>query len=188
VPISTTNVITGQASIFTAPAGTALPADDLLVGVDWAVPWVNVGATEEGLQFLSGSNTQDITIEEQSLPVAVLVTSRNIRLQFSVSEDTLASMKLAYGGGVISTVAPGTTQIGKSVLTLSDVMDRLAVGFEVVNPTGFYRRVYVPTVLSVADVTTSFRRAANNRSYNVELRAVCPPNQIVITDKTANHT
>lgn len=186
MPLDTTKVLVGHASIFTGPENTPLPDDDEGVGIDWDTPWVNVGATEEGVSFIVGTDTQDINIEEQSTPVAILVTRRNVRLTFVLSEDTIEHMKLAYGGGTLVTTAAASAVVGKKTLTLSDTLDRLAVGFEGLNPHGFFRRVYVPNVLSLADVTTRYRRAADNRQYAVELRAVCAANQIKVIDKTAN--
>lgn len=189
MPINTAKVIVGHASIFTAPENTVAPLDGVDVGTDWSAPWKNVGATEEGVSFAVGTDTNDIRVEEQVQPVAILVTSRNVRAMFALSEDTLESMKLAYGGGVIATQAPGPAGIvGKSTLSLSDSFERLALGFEGLNSFGFFRRVYIPSVLSVADVTTPYRRAANNRSYAVELRAVCKSSDIKIVDKTAAAT
>lgn len=185
MPIDTSKVIVGNASIFTAPANTALIADTVAPGTDWTAPWVNVGGTEEGVTLAVGTDTQDIRIEEQSTPVAVLVTNRNVRVRFAMSEDTVENMKIAYGGGTITTVAAASTQPGKKTLALSDSLDKLAVGFEGLNSFGFFRRVYIPAVLSLADVETAYRRAANNRAYAVELRAICKPSEILVVDKTA---
>lgn len=185
MPVDTTKVIVGYATMYTAPKNTAAPLDTLAESAPWLSPWVSPGATEEGVSFAVGTDTGDIRIEEQATPVLVLVTAKNVRVLVTLSEDTVENMKLAYGGGTIVTTAAGTGQPGKKTLTLSNSLDQLAVGFESINSFGFWRRVYVPSVLSVADVTTAYRRAANNRAYNVELRAVCDPSEIKIVDKTA---
>jgi hypothetical protein len=181
------NVFVGIASLFTAPANTPAPADSVAQNAI-STPWVPVGATEEGVSLQWQRSLQDIHVEEQSTPVNTQVTSSTFNVNTSLSEDTIATMKLAFGGGTITTVAPGTTQVGKSVLTLSDTLDQLAVVMEAQNPLSFWRRLYIPSVLSVAEVTTAYRRAANNRSYSLQLRAVCAINQIQMTDMTANHT
>jgi hypothetical protein len=183
------NVLVGQATVYTAPANTALVADRTALGATWTAPWVYVGATEEGVSFNVGTDTNDIQVEEQSIPVAVTVNKSNIAVVFTVSEDTLENMKLAYGRGtIVSTIAgsPGTGNPPEKTLTLSDTLDQLAVAFEATNPlfVGGYRRVYIPSVLSSADVTTVYRRAANNRSYQVSLRAVCATSAIKIVDQT----
>jgi hypothetical protein len=179
------NVVVGFANMYTAPAGTAQPADSLAAGASWLTPWVYIGATEQGVTFEVGTNLQEILIEEQSTPAITAVNQKTIKITAGLSEDTLASMKLAYGGGTIVATAAGSGTIGKSTLTLSDTLDQLAVGFEAINAQGFWRRVYIPNVLSVGTVTTAYRRAANNRAYALELHATCPPSAIKIVDQTA---
>src|SRR4051812_12763833 len=96
---NTASVLVGQATLYTAPADTAQPADTLAEGATWLTPWTYVGGTEEGVSFLVGTDTNDIRIEEQSTPVMVVVTNKNVRVTTSLSEDTVDTMKLAYGGG-----------------------------------------------------------------------------------------
>lgn len=180
-----TNVLVGQATGYTAPANTARPLDTLAEGATWLSPWVYWGGTEEGVQLLVGSETGEVRIEEQATPVLIPKTATNVRVRVTLSEDTLETMKLAYGGGTIATVAAASGQPGKKTLTLSDSLDQLALGFEGLNKDGFWRRLYIPKVLSVADVETVYRRAANNRAYLCEFRAICAPSEIRIDDKTA---
>lgn len=181
----TTKVILGYATGYTAPANTAAPLDTLAAGATWLTPWVFWGGTEEGLTLTVGTNTSEISIEEQSIPVLTVVNAKTVTVAVSLSEDTLESMKLAYGGGTITTTAAASAQVGKKTLALSDSLDPLAVGFEAINSQGFWRRVYIPSVLSTGTVGTPYRRAANNRAYPVELHATCRPDQIVIKDMTA---
>lgn len=183
--VNTAKVIVGVATLYTAPKNTAAPLDTLAENAAWSAPWVQVGGTEEGVSLAVGTDTADIRIEEQATPVLVVTTANNIRILTTLSEDTVENMKLAYGGGSIVTTAAASGQPGKKTLSLSNTLDQLAVGFEAINADGFWRRVYIPSVLSVADVTTAYRRAANNRAYNVELRAVCDPSLVKIVDKTA---
>lgn len=185
MPITTTNVLVGMATLYTSPSGTAAVADTLADGAEWPTPWVNAGATEEGVSFAVGSDTNMIRIEEQSTPVRVTMNTRNIRILAALSEDTVETMKLAYGGGTITTQAAATGTIGKKTLALSDTLDELAAGFEGKSPAGFFRRVYIPRVVSLADITTVYRRAENNRSYAVELTSIAKPADILIVDKTA---
>jgi hypothetical protein len=182
----TSAVVVGYARLYYAPAGTAMPADTVAFDGTWPVGWTYIGATEEGITQTIGTDTASIAIEEQSIPVLTVVNAKTFTLGFSLSEDTLESIKLAAGGGNITTTAAATGVIGKKVLTLSDTLDQLAVGFEAINKYGFFRRVYVPSVLSTGTVGTPYRRAANNRAYPVELHATCRPDQIVFTEKTAN--
>jgi hypothetical protein len=194
MPIVAANVIVGRAVMFTAPVGTAYPTDDLpsatqgTVLADWASPWVNVGATQEGVTLGVVQNANDIPIEEQSTPAVVTITSSDISVATVLSEDILETLKLAFGGGTIVTTAAASGQIGKKVLTLADptVANTLAVGFDGVNVHGFHRRVKIPRVLSVANVQTAYRRAADARRYAVTFRCIDPPSNVSVMDKTAN--
>lgn len=184
--INTINVLVGTATLFTAPAGTAAPLDTIAGGDDWGSPWTYIGATEEGVTVAYGTTTSDTTVEEQATPVLVNVTAVQFELRFSLSEDTVESMKLAYGaGGSIATITGSTGIAAKKRLTLSSKLAKLAAGFEGVNAQGFPRRVYVPAVLSIGDVSTAYRRAANNRAYPAVLRAVCDPDEIGIDEWSA---
>lgn len=196
--ITPANVIVGQAYVFTAPVGTAAPADDVPanqgvngVFTDWTAPagWVANGATQEGVTFGVVQNANDINIEEQSIPAQVTVNTMDISVTTVLSEDTLATFKLVTGGlSSIAVTAPGVSQIGKSVLTLAEGLQAVALGFDAPNEFGFYKRVYIPKVLSVANVQAVYRRAADARRYAVTFRAICPVNTITITSKTAVHT
>lgn len=183
--VDTSNVLVGTAKLWTAPALTARPADTLAEGADFVSPWTFIGATEEGIRLLVGTETGETRIEESSIAVRIVATSKNVRIRGSLAEDVLESMKLAYGGGTVTTTAAGVGQPAKKVLKLSDTLDELAACFEGVNKYGKWRRIYIPKMLSLADVETAYRRAANNRAYPFELRAICLPSDIEIHEKSA---
>lgn len=192
--IDVTNVTVGEGRLFTAPSGTAYPADDAPVNqgvggvlLDWTAPagWVAAGATQEGLTLGVVQNTNDIPIEEQSTPARVTITTTEISVSTVLSEDTLETLKLAYGGGTITTTAAATGVIGKKQLVLAEGVTELALGFDGFNKQGFFRRVKLPRVLSVANVQTAYRRAADARRYGVTFRCIAPPSQVTIYDKTA---
>lgn len=193
------NVIVGMAQVWTAPGGftstptpgtpvTPMVADTVELDSDYPSPWTPIGATEQGVSFAVNPTVQDIDIEEIPVPALVTKTKEEVLVNFTMAEDTIDNMKLAYGGGTKTVTAPGVSTPGTSQLSLSYSLDQLAVGFDGINPFGFFRRVYIPSVLSVASVTTAYRRAAAERQYAVQLRAVCDPSLIIIRDKTAPHS
>ncbi len=180
-----TNVLVGLARPYTAPTGTAMVPDSLATGELWPSPWVYSGATTEGLTLGGDRDINDIRIEEQSTPAQRLVTSSTITIGFTASEDTLATMRLAIGGGTITTQAAAAGVIGKETLRLSDDLELLAAGFEGRSKQGFWRRVYIPRVSSTASLEVTYRRAESQRSYEVTLSALCPMNEITIVNMTA---
>lgn len=187
----TGNVLVGTALLYVAPYGSAgepMPADTIALGSAWGGNWVAMGGTQQGVKITVNPKTIDIMIEEQMTPAQVVVDTEDIRVDTTLSEDIIANMKLAYGGGTIVTQAPTVSLIGKTTLTLADSLDLLSVGFEARNSFGLFRRVYIPKVVSIATVATDYRRAAVQRLYPVTLRAICDPTLITIEEQTAPHS
>jgi hypothetical protein len=183
-----TNVLYGIGVLFTAPVGTALPSDQNLgVGSSWVSGgWSYVGATDQGVSVNYAPSTNDINVEEQTTPVAVIVTNVSLQITTSLSEETLANVNLAYGAaGSISVTAPGASQPGKSVLVLSTSFSSLACAVVGKNQLGFARVLSVPVVMSAGSVKTDYRRAANGRLYPLTLSATCPMSSVSLIDLTS---
>jgi hypothetical protein len=186
--VTTTNVLYGTGILLTAEVGTALPDDqDLGVGSAWTGGgWNYIGATDQGVALNWNPSTNDINIEEQPTPVATIVATATMQVSFDFSEETLANINLAYGGGgTIAVTAPGASQPGKSVLSLSLTAPQLACAVIGKNSLGFARVLSIPAVMSAGTVATSYRRAAAQRLYPCTLSSVCPTDQISWTDLTA---
>ena len=185
---TTTNVLYGVGILFTAIPGTAVPSDQNLgVATAWTgLGWAYVGATEAGVTVTFNPSTQDLNIEEQPTPVAVVVNTATLQITCSLSEETLTNVNLAWGnGGSISTTAAGAGQPGKQVLTLSTNFASMACAVIGKNQLGFARVLSIPAVMSAGQVQTAYRRAAQQRLYPLTLNATCPFNQITWTDLTA---
>lgn len=183
------NVIRGLAAIWTRPQDDTaeLPDNDLELGGDWAGAkgdplWVPIGASESGATARFSRSTNDITIEEQMNAVDIATTSVDPRIEVTLAEDTLETMKLAYGGGVITTVAPTATMPGYRELRVAEDIEHLTLGLEGMNTKKNWRRVLWLDVLSVADVETSYRRAETQRLYAVSFRLVTPIADAIIRE------
>jgi hypothetical protein len=184
----TGNVVYGTGILFTAVVGTAVPSDQNLgVGSAWTgLGWAYVGATEAGVTLTFNPTVQNINIEEQPTPVAVAISTADLQITTSLSEDTIGNVNLAWGnGGSIAVTPPGAGQPGKSVLTLSTNFQTMAVALVGKNNLGFARVLSIPVVVSAGQVQTAYRRAAQQRLYPLTLTAICPFNQITWTDLTA---
>lgn len=182
------NVLYGVGVLFTATVGTALPSDQNLgVGSSWVSGgWSYIGATEQGVSVTYNSTVTDIRVEEQQTPVASLVDQVTLQITTGLAEETLTNIQLSYGNsGTIAVTAPGVSQPGKSVLTLSTVFSSLACALVGKNQLGFARVFSVPVMQSAGSVKTDFRRSANNRSYPLTLNAICPTTDISVIDLTA---
>ncbi len=186
------NVLTGQAACYMCGAYAtptpALPADTLALGATWPVPWSPIGATLDGLQFGFQRTRQAIHIEEQPNEVDVRTKDLKFQMQIDFSEDTLTTMRIAYGGGTITSAVATATTYGYSQLIISDEMEDFAFGFEGQNQFGLARRCIVPIVKSVGNIKTKFRRAQQQRVYSVNLESLVPLSQCPIRDLTAAPT
>lgn len=189
---SPAKVLTGLAAMYLQPYDPAVPAtlplDSVPLGTVWDAPWVAVGATMQGLAFAVQRDTQDIVIEEQMTPVDTRTKSMNFDAQFELAEDTLQSMLWAYGGGLVTVTAPTVTDPGVSVLTISDEMDNFAFGFEGKNSFGLPRRVLFQPAKSIGQAKTGYRRSDSQRSYVVDVKALCAPSDVDIREITAPAT
>lgn len=180
-------VLVGQARMFVAkltpgqPA-PSLPEDTVPLNGDWGAEWAPVGATEEGLTLRFQRSTESIMIEEQLTPVATNTTSIDMGAEMVLSQDTLETMLLAYGGGVVETTAATATEPGRATLTIGSDLDHYAFAFEAANDLGKPRRVLIPDVVSVGQAETAYRRATQARRYATVFNALCAPEEVEIVD------
>lgn len=190
------NVVVGVASAFIQPWSAAVPAvlppETILYQGDWTngglLPWADLGATNQGWTLSIQTKSNDIRIEEQSTPVDMVADTKMISVSGELSEDTLQHMLWAYGGGTITTVAPGPAQIGKQTLTLKDSLDKWALGVETINEYGFFRRILLPKCVVTSSPQTKHRRAAEQRLYSFTAQTIAPVSQVQIVNMTATHT
>lgn len=183
------NINVGLAAMYVQPYSltvpAALPDDTAALGAAWPDPWTSLGASDSGLEFAFSRKTNDIMIEEQAVPVDTRTDTLTFQMNVTLAEDTLATMKLAYGGGVITDTPAGTGTPGVRTLVIADEMDNLAFGFEVENELGFPRRILVPKAKSVADIKTSYVRAKDKRMYQVSLQSLVAAADVIIREITA---
>ena len=188
-PYNADNVNVGVASMFVgaydATNPLALPEDTVELGGEWPDGWTSLGATDSGLEFGFSRKTNDITIEEQVVAVDTETDSLSFTMDVTLAEDTLKTMKLAYGGGTVTDTPPTATTPGIRTLTIATDLDTLAFGFEVRNEMGFWRRYRVPKVKSVANVKTTFSRSKDKRMYGVSFQSLVAPEEVEVREMTA---
>src|SRR5437763_10651167 len=182
-------VLTGLAALYLQPyvAATppALPADTVALGTAWTTPWVPVGASANGVSFDYQRSTDTIEIEEQMTPVDYRTKSLTFTVNVELAEDSLQVMKWAFGGGTITTTAAATGVPGTSVLVIADEMDTFGLGMEAQNDKGFWRRILVPKVKSVAQIKTPYRRSNAPRTYSVSFESIVQPSAVTIKNMDA---
>lgn len=187
------NVVVGQAAVFFAVGGTALPAlagfntSDPFDPAFWTSPaWTPCGATDQGWQFGANKSTQVINIEEQSTPVAVTITSQSVQISGSLSEDVTRTLTLALNATSAATAAVTGTSPGYDTINLSDEPIQYAIGMVMQNAEGFGRIIYAPAWTQLSNAQVNFRRAADKRNYPVQFETVCATSAIEVVNFTAS--
>lgn len=182
------NVVVGNAVLWYTPwlVSTKTQVADTVALFNtstWeAAGWIGAGGTDEGFKIAAEANTQDVMIEEQSTPVTTTVESRTIGIEMALAEDTLETMKLAWNGGTINTVAGPPA---KRTMALQDAINFWTVVLEMRNSLGFARRIYIPRGTFTGSGDTEFRRAADKRLYPLRFNSNCNISQILITEMSA---
>ena len=182
------SILVGFANLFLAPLGTTPPAPNKTLGAPWPTGWVNPGSSIDGLTLARDPKTSDIAIEEQSTPVLRLLDTLDFTISTTLSEDTVQNQLWAYGAGTISTVPPTSTLPGYSVLTLSDSINQVMVGFEALEAVpGCARLVVFPIATMVSKVDATYRRAKEQRKYLLTATALCPQASVLMYFQTSLH-
>lgn len=184
------NIVRGMAALWIAPYDVTdpatLPENTSPLGFDWASgvdsPWTSLGASEAGATMRMTRETTDITVEEQSNPVDVAVNTLDPRIEITLAEDTLETMRVSYGGGELTVVDPTATDPGYQELSISQDLEHFTLGLEAENSFKMARRVLFLDVLSVAEVETSYRRAEGTRLYACSFRLISPIDDLVIRE------
>ncbi len=180
-----TNVLVGSANFYLAAENSAGPADSVNHNDVWGSPWTYAGVSQDGLTLGVDRKEKKHMVDELDTPVVITVESTSVKVMFKFAEATLENFKYAAGGGTITTQPAAVGVIGKKTLVLSQGLDKIAVGFEGLNPQGFYRRIIIPKVISVGKIKTEWDRSKNKQIFAAEFEAVCPVKDISIYDKTA---
>lgn len=186
-----TSVTMSSAGVFTVLFDSSLGAVTLAVTASTGTApqvtsglWLPAGGTEQGWQYNGQKSTQDITIEEQSTPVGVQVTSQQVNIAGTLAEDVMQSWQ--WGLNALKTVtAQGVGQPGKTELNLTDNLVHYAVALEMANKFGLPRRAYIPDTVAVENITIAFRRAAAMRMIPIGFRSVCATNLIRVQEITS---
>lgn len=186
------NVVVGHAMLMITPwilgAVEPIPADATPLftpdNAAWT-DWVSAGATNEGFKTNVETSTTQITIEEQSTPVAETVESKSIAIEAVLAEATMETIRYSWGGSAIVTVAAASGVTGTKKMTLTDDIKYYTVCLETRNFNGFARRIYIPKVSITGSGEVSFRRAADKQMFPVRAASLCKPTDIQIVDVTA---
>jgi hypothetical protein len=131
MPLEVADIILSNAIVYQAPEGTALPADTVAAGADWAGDWERVGYTNEPLTMAYEYEIAEPDIQESMAPIKRLKISENASFETVLAELSADALTLAWEGAV-TTTAPGALQPGKDTYNVGGKRDLTvrAWGFE----------------------------------------------------------
>lgn len=161
-----------------ASAGTATVSGGL---------WVPVGATDQGWTYGTNKSTQSINIEEQSTQVGTTISTQDVSIAGSLSEDISRTLALAYNG-LLTTSAASVSEPGYDTIVLNDSVLYYSVAMIAQTWNAMPRIIYAPKWSQLANTSTVFRRAAKQRLYPVDFKTACKPSQIQVFNFTAPKT
>lgn len=167
-----TKVRTGPGWFHIAPLGSTEP-DDLSTGTpeDWSSidsDWVNLGYTDGGAEFIFNQTFEDIAVDQELDPIAVLQTARSIAVNVSVAELTAANLETAFNGGDVATPGGGITTFEPPE---AGDFTHVMLGFE---PLDALERWVFRKCLQVGSVSLARRKAPDKSLIPLSFRALKP--------------
>ncbi len=138
------NVLVGVSTISVNPtAGTAVGG----------AGWVDLGYTEDGVQFAYDAETAEVFVIAQTFPVGRIISRENLDVNCRMAENSLVNFDVALAGAVLA----------GDVITLdAGAVKQLALkvvgtGPEADKPV---RTIYIPYCTAVGRVLQSYRKAS----------------------------
>lgn len=150
MPVTSTNLIQGPATVYVAPFGTADPATIATVP---AAAWVDVGGTKGGLELNVSSEFATLTVDQIVDIIESRRTGREVTVKTTMAEATLQNIANA-----IANAAPVA-----NVLELDDGFAAFkpaysAILIDGIAPGGFKRRIIVRKTLPTDAVGIGYKK------------------------------
>jgi hypothetical protein len=102
------NLQVGAGWLWTAPVGTAKPAD---LSTAWATvdtDWFQVGFTQDGHVFNIEMTVEGLMVAEIKDPIRAEYTERKAVVEFAAAEMTVPTLNMAFNGPTATTFTGGT--------------------------------------------------------------------------------
>lgn len=150
MPVTSTNLIQGPATVYVAPFGTAEPAT---IATAPAAAWVDVGGTKGGLELNVSSEFATLTVDQIVDIIESRRTGREVTAKTTLAEATLQNIAQA-----IANTAPVA-----NVLELDDGLAAFkpaysAILIDGIAPGGYRRRIIVRKTLPTDAVGIGYKK------------------------------
>lgn len=145
-------VVGANGSVHVAPVGTTQPATEIAA---YAAGWVDLGYTnEDGVTPTDTKTIKDIMVWQLFYPARKIVTGRSFDVKFSLSQWSIDTVPLAFGGGEVEEV---TTGHFKYTPPSPETIDERALGIDWIDGAKHYRLI-IPRGMVSENVDTKLAR------------------------------
>ena len=151
--VTASNLVLGSATIYTAPFATAEPADAVAAP---AVAWIDAGATTDGVTISVSPDYTELVADQVIDRVGSRLTGRTITVSTNLAEVTLENLKVALGGGTITTTAG--KKVFDAAIANSGEPAYSAILIDGVAPGGKKRRIVIRKALSTDNVEFAYSK------------------------------
>lgn len=152
MPVTTTNLIQGPATMYLGIFGVTEPAT---VATAPGAGWVDVGGTQDGVGLSVEMEFSELEVDQIVDIPGQRVTKRLTKIKTNLAEATLANLANALNELAATVVANKFTPTnGSSVFT----PNYSAVLLDGIGAGGFRRRVIVRKALQTGNVETSYKK------------------------------
>lgn len=150
MPVTSTNLIQGPATLYTGIFGATEPAT---IATTPATGWTDVGGTKDGVELGIADEYAVLDVDQIIYEIARRRTKRVVTVKTSLAEATLANLALS-----VANTAPVA-----NVLTADDTVTAFAPAYGAVlldgiAPGGFRRRVIVRKTLPTDSVGIAYKK------------------------------
>ena len=150
MPVTSTNLIQGPATLYVGAFGVAEP---LTVATAPGADWVDVGGTKEGVELSVAKEFAVLEVDQLIDEVGRRVTKRTVSIKTALAEATLANLAIA-----LSEAAPAGQVLEPTADLTSFSPAYKAVLLDGIAPGGFRRRIIVRKALSTDSVASAYKK------------------------------
>lgn len=152
MPVTTTNLIQGPATLYTGAFGAVEPTD-AQVGTAPGAGWTDLGGTVGGVTLTASITLAAMDVDQILDPVGDVITARDVTIATSLAEATLANLARVLNLADSAVVA-GTSPVGPTLEPQSDVTSFTPVYrafiLDGIAPGGFRRRILLRKAIQTA--------------------------------------
>ncbi len=110
---------------------------------------VEVGYTEDGVDFTYTVDENDIEVEEETFPIDRVITKETLEITCNMAEASLVNMNIAMAGGLLS----------GSILKLgAGTNKKLGLVLTGTNPAGYLRQISIPSCTATGAVGMPYKK------------------------------